>query len=422
MRISVRQLKLFLETYSDVPIEALKYCTGEANYGGRVTDDKDRRCMAALLADPYSAEGIEPGYHFSPDGVYRQPECDKGGHHGEYLAYIRNLPAAQSPQIFGLHENASITKDLKETRELFEATLSTQATSGGGGAGGGSQDELLQKIAEDIAAKLPAEYDVDAAQAQYPVSYLESMNTVLVQELIRFNRLTAVVRTSLAQIQKAIKGLVVMNADLEALGQALLQGARPALWMKRSYPSLKPLGSYVSDLLARLAFFSAWLEKGAPDEFWLPGFFFTQAFLTGSMQNYARRNEIAIDQLGFEYECLKALPPGEGYRDAPAEGVHVHGIFLEGARFSERAGLLAESEPKVLFVPMPTMWLRPQRLADIADWPNYQCPLYKTSERKGTLSTTGHSTNFVMFLKLPSDQPVAHWVRRGVAALCQLDD
>jgi len=146
---------------------------------------------------------------------------------------------------------------------------------------------------------------------------------------------------------------------------------------------------------------------------------------------------------------MRSLPAGET-RAAPSEGVHVHGIFLEGARFSEQTGLLAESEPKypplpltltllltlsltltrtlpytpyqVLFVSLPPMWLRPQRLADIAEWPHYQCPLYKTSERKGTLSTTGHSTNFVMFLKLPSDRPAAHWVRRGLAALCQLDD
>ena len=420
LRISVRQLRLFLETYDHVPFPALRYCTGEANYGGRVTDDKDRMCMAALLAEPYSAEGIEPGYVFSPDGVYRQPGRDVGTH-ADYLGYIRALPAAQSPQVFGLHENASITKDLKETRELFEATLSTQATATGGGAGGSSQDELLQRIAEDISAKLPAEYDVDAAQAQFPVTYLESMNTVLVQELIRFNRLTAIVRTSLGQIQKAIKGVVVMSADLEALGQALLLGARPAMWMKRSYPSLKPLGAYVTDLLTRLAFFSSWLEKGAPQEFWLPGFFFTQAFLTGSMQNYARRNQIAIDRLGFQYEVLRSLPAGET-RAAPSEGVHVHGLFLEGARFNEQTGLLAESEPKVLFVSLPPMWLRPQRLDDIAEFPHYNCPLYKTSERKGTLSTTGHSTNFVMFLKLPSDRPAAHWIRRGLAALCQLDD
>ena len=38
---------------------------------------------------------------------------------------------------------------------------------------------------------------------------------MLAQELIRFNRLIAIVRASLASLQKAIKGLVVMDSDLE---------------------------------------------------------------------------------------------------------------------------------------------------------------------------------------------------------------
>ena len=77
---------------------------------------------------------------------------------------------------------------------------------------------------------------------------------------------------------------------------------------------------------------------------------------------------------------------------------------------------------QVLFSAAPVMMLSPCTMEQQAAFPHYECPLYRTPERRGVLATTGHSTNFVMELMIPSDKPQDHWTRRGVAFLLSLAD
>uniref|UniRef100_A0A8C5BD67 Dynein, axonemal, heavy chain 12 n=1 Tax=Gadus morhua TaxID=8049 RepID=A0A8C5BD67_GADMO len=414
LRISIRQLQLFVTGYEEVPFEAITYLTGECNYGGRVTDDWDRRLLMTILADFYNQDiVVKPRYTFSPSGKYYAPSKSI---YEDYLEFIKKLPLIQSPEIFGMHENVDISKDLQQTKLLFDSLL---LTLGGGVKGGSSSggDSALYEIANDILTKLPDDFDIEEALLKFPVLYEESMNTVLVQEMERYNTLCTTIRVSIQNLLKAIKGLVVMDAELEAVAGSLLVGKVPEKWAMRSYPSLKPLGSYITDFLTRLKFLNDWFNSSKPHVFWLTGFFFTQAFLTGAMQNYARKYRIPIDMLVFEFEVL-TLDVSE---QAPEDGVYIHGLFLDGARWDRNSGVIAEQKPKfalpssinpvsfflAFFLPHPKL---------------YVCPLYKTSERKGTLSTTGHSTNFVITMTLPTSKQPQHWIKRGVAMLCQLDD
>jgi dynein heavy chain len=273
-------------------------------------------------------------------------------------------------------------------------------------------------VAMDISAKMPENFDMEFAQIKYPVLWENSMHTVLCQELIRFNNLLSLIKNSLSSIQKAVKGLVVMSSELEILANALFYNRIPAMWKARSYPSLKPLSSYVTDLLTRLGFFGEWLQKTPPSVFWISGFFFTQAFLTGAAQNFARKYTIPIDDVVFDFE----MKDEEEYSIGPENGVYTRGLFLEGARWDRTDRELAESLPKVLFSPAPVMHWMPFRRADVPVYPHYKCPVYKTSDRRGVLATTGHSSNFVCFIYMPSTVPESHWVERGVAMLTQLDD
>jgi len=203
----------------------------------------------------------------------------------------------------------------------------------------------------------------------------------------------------------------------------------------------------------------SWLTGARPpSSYWLSGFFFPQGFLTSVLQTFARTYKLPIDQLKFLYKvtqtvkeqktpldpvnffCINNSAPFgiriQGSKDScaasflqtvesalliPRDGVLVHGLFVEAARWimsemtlgNERPGETVSMLPVIHFLPAQNP--PPQK-------GTYNCPLYKTSVRAGTLSTTGHSTNFIVPINIPSTRQEDYWILKGTALLTQLTD
>lgn len=112
-----------------------------------------------------------------------------------------------------MHANAAITKEINETNDTLGSILSTMQSGGGGG--GGDQDAVINALCDNIMNDVPDQFDVKQAEKDYPVDYNQSMNTVLTQELARFNLLIKTIKASLKDMKRAIVGEILMSQDLE---------------------------------------------------------------------------------------------------------------------------------------------------------------------------------------------------------------
>nr|KAI8727211.1 dynein heavy chain 6; axonemal [Biomphalaria glabrata] len=406
-------------------------------YGGRVTDAQDQRCLRTILKFFFRPETLKPKYKYSESGIYYPPLVKTLA---TVKAYIESLPLIDEPEIFGLHENANIAFQLNETNALLATILDVQPRIVAAD-GGMSNDDITYELAEAVLDRLIDKLDIERANPNMftpdAKGRINSLTIVLMQKTERFNKLLIIIKTSLEQLKKAIKGFVVMSEELENVYNAFLNNHVPELWARNAYPSLKSLASWVKDLIMRCCFIDNWINNGPPKSFWLSGFFFPQGFLTGTLQNFARKYNQPIDHLSFKFillpysreealvmEQLRTVKKGETIpmdQNLDVPDVLVHGLYMDGFAWDWDHMTVGDQLKGQMQANLPVMHMDP-RLDYEPDLSLYPAPLYKTAARAGTLSTTGHSTNFVVSVHLPSSNTKDYWIAKGAALLCQISD
>jgi len=183
------------------------------------------------------------------------------------------------------------------------------------------------------------------------------LTVVLQQEIQRYNILLRVMKSSLIQLEKGIKGEVVISPELEMMMYSLNQNTVPKAWSD-SYFSMKNLGNWNTDLKARYEFFELWAQKGQPFVFHISYFTYPTGFTTSLLQRFSRKaGSPPIDKLEFDF-----IPTQKSVADISEvvkDGAFITGLYLEGAKWNIEKQCLMEPEIMELICMIPVLHFKP---------------------------------------------------------------
>ncbi|XP_055427468.1 dynein axonemal heavy chain 8 isoform X1 [Bubalus kerabau] len=383
----------------------VRYMIGEVQYGGRVTDDFDKRLLNCFARVWFSEKMFEPSFCFYTG--YKIPVCKTLD---QYFEYIQSLPSLDNPEVFGLHPNADITYQSNTASAVLETITNIQPKESGGGVGE-TREAIVYRLSEDMLSKLPPDYVPHEVKARLiKMGHLNSMNIFLRQEIDRMQKVISILRSSLSDLKLAIEGTIIMSENLRDALDNMYDARIPQIWKRVSWDS-STLGFWFTELLERNAQFSTWIFEGRPNVFWMTGFFNPQGFLTAMRQEVTRAHKgWALDSVTIHNEVLRQTK--EEVTSPPAEGVYIYGLYMDGAAWDRRNGKLTESTPKVLFTQLPVLHIFAINSTAPKDPKLYVCPIYKKPRRT--------DLTFITVVYLRTVLSPDHWILRGVALLCDI--
>jgi dynein heavy chain len=428
-----------------IPWADLKYVFGEIMYGGHITDFWDRQVDNNYLSLIFDEGVLVQGGLLGPGFPCPNPA---GLSYDAYNKLVKEELPPESPPMYGLHDNSEIAYLNAACDNIFNTMLRLEVGTGGGGGGGGGINDLIV----DLQVRCPLKFDVITIHEKaLPLMGTkeqpgETQPYVLVaeQECARMNVLLVEIMRSLDELQKGLAGQLNMTAMMEELASALVinqvPGRNPfhkASWEKIAWPSMKALSSWFPDMILRCEALTSWSAKLVrPFSLWLSGLFNPTSYNTAIMQVTARAHQQPLDKMTVETHVTNMRAAEEAQRN-PVDGAYVHGFFIEGARWQDAdeaqasgavydcegttcEGMLADSRPRELLVPMPLMYIKavqvqstwePTAVGYIRPEPDlFNCPVYTTTFRGPT---------FVFVASLKTDGDRRRWISAGVAIAFQ---
>ena len=414
-----------------LPWGSLKYLIGDAMYGGRVSDDMDRRVLSTYMNEYFGDFLFDENlpFHFSRDGFDYAIPAVKDEKVIGYREYIECLPLSCGPYIFGLHPNAEVGHYMQRTNSLWSGLISLQPRTSNV-EGNASREERVADIAADVLEKVPiikpdlGSFDVTAIRTQLLERNGGNQPTpcqvVLLQELDRWNELCKRIYNSLVLLKKACAGEMGMNDMLEQISDAIFNGFLPKFWAKLAPPTEKKLGSWMVHFSRRHKQYYQWIQEGEPNVIWLSGLHVPQSYLTALVQETCRRKKWPLDKSTMYTVVTRYFSSDEiGHEQGNAlmDGTYVTGLYLEGAAWDINRNQLMRQDPKKLVVELPLLQIVPIESSKLQLQNTFRTPVYATSARRNAAGV-----GLVFEADLATDRHTSMWALNGVALVMTTTD
>ena len=431
------QLKGQNKGYDQSFWQTVRYGVCEIHYGGRVTDELDRRLIKTIGEIYFDNSKIVQDEHkatlaFDSRGEYTIIDCNQVN---AYIQHINSMPSHDPPDVFGLHPLADVKLRRDQANEIFQKIIDIQPKESAVG-GMTREDLVLQKIKE-LLPGVPQDFSMDRVRSLVYSRGSKPLDICCKQEIERMQIVLTTLRTTLTDLELAIDGSIVMNDQLYNSMNSIYDERIPDHWKKISWPA-ENLKDWFEQVKLRYDQYAKWIENGRLDSFWLGGMFNPGGFLTSLRQSTCRVHSWSLNDTFLQSEVqslAKGLNPSDKDKDGPKEFVYLRGLFLEGARWGkgmtsnqQSAWGLTELQTSTgrgkqggkpvtdlrNEMPLIKVWAvkRDQKnkealFSTTSD--TYVCPVYKNSNRT--------DLNYVFDIPLKSlnsNIKAKHWVLRGV--------
>eukprot|EP01022_Parablepharisma_sp_SALTPOND_P000876 TRINITY_DN105183_c0_g1_i1.p1 TRINITY_DN105183_c0_g1~~TRINITY_DN105183_c0_g1_i1.p1 ORF type:complete len:4616 (+),score=767.18 TRINITY_DN105183_c0_g1_i1:15469-29316(+) len=410
-----------------------KFMVCEIQYGGKMTDERDRELLGTYGEDFFKTEILKGDiYELVTKTKYTIPKVEGSDVHVIKEEIARTWPATDEPTTFGLSNLADKAYRARESKDLLSSLLEVLPKDHAAQNGKPRDLEVREKLEKEIKPKLPpALKDIEKKERKIMTPIFMFFG----QEIRRFQNVYITIIKAIQEILMAIDGQIIMTPELDEAIQSLYNGKVPHTWV---YDPLGSEWSWISsstthwfkELSQRYNQLNTWSRTDRLGSYWLGGFFNPQGFLFAVKQEECRRkkdremttldgyelySEVQSSQQWADVEKFdyKVTQVRNKDKDKDEFSVLVHGLYIEGAVYGSSKGLedCKTDILNLLQIVKITAKKRPDEPK--AGYPGkaYYCPVYRYPSR-------GEKNLITKFKFEPGTKDADYWRKKGVAVLC----